>query len=225
MIKDKGIKLRNLRTACGLSQADFGDKIGVSRASIAGYENNINPIPTTVMWKITQATGIGNDYFLTDMDLSEALHKYGVQLDVSKGLKVSGIKESVCAVFNGLNAYISKEYLISDFILNTDILGHILKLNGSYNYDFIVVNGDEAKPFANDGDTLIVARGLEPKHNDLVITTFSNSPMVLRYFISGVEQITLKDTKDTEIVLKKDEIKSIEILGVIKQKVALGFES
>ena len=225
MIKDKGIKLRNLRTACGLSQADFGDKIGVSRASIAGYENNINPIPMNVIWKIEQATGIGNDYFLTDMDLSEALHKYGVQLDVSKGLKVSGIKESVCAVFNGLNAYISKEHLISDFSLNTDILGHILKLNGSYNYDFIVLNGDEAKPFANDGDTLIAARDLEPKHNDLVIARFSNSPMVLRYFISGVEQVTLTNTKGIEIVLKKDEIKSIEILGVIKQKVALGFES
>lgn len=225
MVKDKGIKLRNLRTACGLSQADFGDKIGVSRASIAGYENNINPIPMNVMWKIAQATGIGNDYFLTDMDLSEALHKYDIELDISKGLKVSGIKESMCAAFNGLNAYVSKEYLVNDFILNADILAHTLKLNGSYNYDFILANGDEAKPFANDGDTLIAVRDLEPKHNDLVIVKLNNSPMVLRYFVSGIEQVTLTNTKGIEIVLQGNKIKNIEILGVIKQRIALGFEN
>ena len=39
-----GDKLRRLRNAYGLTQSEFGDKIGISRVRVNSYENNINPL-------------------------------------------------------------------------------------------------------------------------------------------------------------------------------------
>ncbi|MGP1528191.1 MAG: helix-turn-helix domain-containing protein [Campylobacter sp.] len=67
-----GDKLRKLRNAYGLAQSEFGDKIGISRVRINSYENNITPLPTQVMWKIVEATGIGTEYFQKDLDIAGA---------------------------------------------------------------------------------------------------------------------------------------------------------
>lgn len=71
-----GEKLRNLHNAFGLAQREFGDELGITRANVNSYENNFNPIPQGVKWKILQITGIGFEYFDTDMCSNEAFVRY-----------------------------------------------------------------------------------------------------------------------------------------------------
>ncbi len=67
-----GDKLRKLRNAYGLTQSEFGDKIGISRVRVNSYENNITPLPMQVKYKIAEATGINIEYFDNDIDLATA---------------------------------------------------------------------------------------------------------------------------------------------------------
>ena len=103
-----GEKLRDLRTAFGLSQAQFGDRIGITRGSIASYENDINPLNKSAKYKILQATGIGDEYFDTDMQLWEAFSKY--EIDPSN-LKLKSLTDTIITFRNS----------VKDFANNTQI--------------------------------------------------------------------------------------------------------
>lgn len=92
--KSNGKKLQAIRNTYDLSQKEFADKLGVTRASINGYENNVNPVPQSVKRKVLQATGIGFEYFDSKMSLDEAFAKYGI--DPQNPIK-KPIKRSTCA--------------------------------------------------------------------------------------------------------------------------------
>ena len=51
-MKNIGKKLKDLRSAFGLTQKEFANKIGITKASINGYENNVNPLTQAAKWKI-----------------------------------------------------------------------------------------------------------------------------------------------------------------------------
>ncbi|WP_218987482.1 helix-turn-helix domain-containing protein, partial [Campylobacter jejuni] len=93
----------------GLSQREFGEKVGITKGSINSYENNVNSITQGAKWKILQATGIGFEYFDSDMTLSEAFKKYNI--DISKKLEFKKIEESICAICDGVKNYIDGKYL------------------------------------------------------------------------------------------------------------------
>ena len=77
-MQSKGEKIKELRKAYKLSQAEFADKVGSTKAAIHSYEHNINQIPKAIMQKIIQATGIGLEYFESDMSLEAAFARYGI---------------------------------------------------------------------------------------------------------------------------------------------------
>lgn len=58
-----GDKIKNLRKSRKLTQAEFAQKIGVSRSTLACYEVGERVPNLKTLQEITEAFGIGLDYF------------------------------------------------------------------------------------------------------------------------------------------------------------------
>lgn len=219
-MKTVGEKLRDLRTAYGLSQSQFGDKLGITRGSINSYENNVNPLTTTAKYKILQATGIGFEYFDTDMELWEAFAKFGLN---PTNLKFNSLTETIISFFNGLEAfanhekgekiqYISTKMQILDFLANFENASCV----------FVKIKGNMAEPFVKNGDIIAVIQDEYPNNKNWVIARFNDNIFVVQYFFSGTDEITLKLSDDEKFKFSSSEFKNkVEILGIIHAKISI----
>ena len=218
-MKTIGEKLRNLRTAYGLSRAQFGDKLGITRGSIASYENDINPLTTTAKYKILQATGIGFEYFDTDIDLQKAFDKFGLN---PTNLKLKSLTNTILSFYYGLEAFancerseinpISAKIQLLDFLANFE----------NANCVFIKIKGNMAEPFAKNGDIIAVLQDEYPNNKNWVIARFNDNIFVVQYFFSGNDEITLKLSDDEKFKFSVSEFKNkVEILGIIRAKISI----
>lgn len=212
-MNSKGAKLKALRNAYKLSQVEFGEKVGSTKAAIHSYEHGFNQIPKTIMWKITQATGIGLDYFESDMSLAEAFAKYKID---ATNPKMNGINESICVVYKGLSNFVSNTKTIQDFVFTTDILQNLFSLYETHNYHFITINTNEAEPFAKANEVLCVAKDIEPKNAQIIIAKIGQSVILFEYFVLNDNDIILKGADGITRQMNNDEFSKIEILGVVK---------
>lgn len=216
-MKSKGEKLKELRKAYKLSQPEFADKVGSTKPAIHSYEHNLNQIPKAIMQKITQATGIGLEYFESNMSLEEAFAAYNID---STNPKMNGINESVCAVYSGLANFVSNIKTIQDFIFTSDILHNLFSLYESHNYHFITISTNEAQPFAKAGEVLCVAKGAMPKNADILIARIQQSVILLEYFVLNGKEVLLKGADGIARQMNNDEFSRFEILGVVKKIVS-----
>lgn len=214
---NKGEKLRNLRLSYGISQREFGEKLGLARGAINSYEQGQNPVPNSLIWKINQAIGIGNEYFETDMTLQEAFDKYNIK--PSDMIRMSDFDEISCFVYESIENYAKNNPVAKDFSLKLQFLMLLFGLNQKTTYHFIKVNNAASEPFASSGDILITLKDMPPTNGDFVITNFQQSHIIFQYFISGIDEVLFKGSNGIEIKLNGDEIAKIEILGVIRKKI------
>lgn len=217
-MQSKGEKIKELRKAYKLSQAEFADKVGSTKPAIHSYEHNINQIPKAIMQKIIQATGIGLEYFESDMSLEAAFARYGID---STSPKINGINESVCAVYSGLANFVNGTKTIQDFVFTSDILQNIFRLYDTHDYHFITINANEAQPFANAGEVLCVAKTATPNNADILIARIQQSVILLEYFVLNDREVLLKGADGIARQMNNDEFSAIEILGVVKRIVLL----
>lgn len=61
---DFGENLKHLRKSLGLTQKDFGAKIGLSKAVVSKYENGMGYPSFDVLVRIAQHFGVTTDYLL-----------------------------------------------------------------------------------------------------------------------------------------------------------------
>ncbi|MCQ5130832.1 helix-turn-helix domain-containing protein [Butyricicoccus faecihominis] len=64
MVYDMGERLRKLRDSYHLTQDQVGKRIGVSGASVSGYENNIAMPPSEVLKELALLFRVTTDYLL-----------------------------------------------------------------------------------------------------------------------------------------------------------------
>lgn len=210
-----GEKLRNLRNAFGLTQREFGDELGITRASVNSYENNFNPIPQGVKWKILQATGIGFEYFDTDMSLGEAFVKYKID---PQQLELRKLEENICSIYDGLKNFIDGTCIQSPFTIKSWILDNLFDM-GRFDLCFIKIKYNELEPYAKNKEILAVIRDKNVENGDKIIIDFKGNVLVVQYF-SEFDEVRLQiATSGKDIRLKNDEFKkSVKILAIIKGK-------
>lgn len=216
---DKNKKLRELRLYYGLSQKKFGNKLGLTREAIASYENNNNPVPTSAILKMKQITGIGKEYFETDISLQEALEKYQITpVDI---VNIDDFDETSCFIYEGIESYVKNNFLEKkgDFSLKLQLLTLLFGFNQMVDYHFIKLNNAANEPFARRGDILIVVKEAKASNGDYVITYFQQSYIIFQYFIAGIDEVLFKGNNGVEIKLSGKEREQITILGIIKQKI------
>lgn len=215
-MKTVGDKLRDLRNIYGLSQREFGDKIGVTRGSINSYENNVNPLTQAVKWKILQGTGIGFEYFDTDMSLNEAFIKYGI--DPSKKLEFIEMEESICAVYEGVENFIDGKCEQNPLNIKSWFLNALFEGMGNFDICFIKVKYNELEPYAKNNEILVVVRENNLKNGDKIIIDFKGSILVAQYF-KEFDDIILKGLNGKKINLKENDFnKNLKVIAVIKGK-------
>lgn len=214
---NRGVKLRNLRLFYGISQREFGEKLGVTRGAINSYEANQNNVPNNLILRVIQATGIPSEYFETDMALQEAIDKGNIKpIDV---LKMNDFDETSCFVYEGIENYAKNNFATGDFSIKLQVLTFLFDIKDKANYHFIKLNECSNEPFAKNGDILIVTKTTEALNGDFVITKFQENYIIFQYFIAGINEVLLKGTNGVEIKLKNNELDKVEILGIIKQKI------
>lgn len=59
-----GENLKKLRTACGLTQKEFGERVGLSKAVVSKYENSMGYPSLDTLIKIAAFFGVSTDYIL-----------------------------------------------------------------------------------------------------------------------------------------------------------------
>ena len=212
-----GDKLRKLRNAYGLTQSEFGDKIGISRVRINSYENNITPLPTQVKYKIAEATGINIEYFDNDIDLATAISKYGINSENGK-LQIKTNTETICTIYDDLYDFAKGECSIDPYLQKVQILTKLFNLSKPYDYNFVVVTNKKAAPFANDGDILVIVRDTLPKDNMLLVLKV-NDEILMKYCRINPFNQNLKlfsDKNDfSNIELSQKDIGNVEFLGYV----------
>ncbi|MCR2056413.1 helix-turn-helix domain-containing protein [Campylobacter helveticus] len=215
-MKSIGEKLKNIRNAYGLTQREFGEKIGITKGSINSYENNVNPLTQSAKWKILQATGIGFDYFDTDMSLDEAFIKYGI--DTSKKLELNEMEESICSIYNGIENFIDNKCEQNPLNIKSWFLSSLFEKIGNFNLCFIKVKHNELEPYAKNNEILALVRDNNPKNGDKILIDFKDNILVVRYF-KEFDEILLQTFSDKEMKFKESDFnKKIKILAIIKGK-------
>lgn len=212
-----GSKLRKLRNAYGLTQSEFGDKIGISRVRINSYENNITPLPTQVKYKIAEATGIKAEYFDTDIDIATAISKYGIGSENGQ-LQIKTNTETICTIYDDIYDFAKGECSIDPYLQKVQILTKLFNLSKPYDYNFVVVTNKKAAPFANDGDILVIVRDTLPKDNMLLVLKV-NDEILMKYCRINPFNQNLKlfsDKNDfSNIELSQKDIGNVEFLGYV----------
>lgn len=214
-----GEKLKNLRNAYGLTQSQFGSKLGISKGSINSYENNVNPLTAEAKWKIFQATGINFEYFDTDMELKEAFAKFGID---SANLKLKSLTDTVLNFYDGLEAFANNDGLkIKPITVDMNILTFLASFESS-ECSFIKIKGKQAQPFAKHCDILAVKKGGYPNNKQWVIAKFSNNILLAQYILSDKNEITLKSSDEYNFKFSILEFESkVKILAIIKTKISI----
>lgn len=85
---DFGDNLRKLRKSRGLTQKEFGDQIGLSKAVVSKYENSMGYPSFDILVRISEYLGVTTDYLL------------GIEKD--KTVDASGLTNSQLSVIHQL---------------------------------------------------------------------------------------------------------------------------
>lgn len=215
----KGKKLKEMRLFYGLSQRELGERLGTTRGAINTYERGGNLLPKSLMWKIQQIVGIGNEYFESDMTLQEAVEKYNMQ--PNDIIRIDDCDKIECFVYEGIENYVKDNHVTKDFNLKSSFLSALFDLEHKACYHFIKLNDSLCEPFARNGDILIMQKDTKPMNADFVLTKLQQSYIIFQYLIAGIDTVLFKGNNGIEMKLSGDEIKQVEILGIIKQKITI----
>lgn len=91
MVYDFGYRLSELRRQKRLTQAQVANRLGLSPASISGYENNIKTPPPDILARLALLYGVSTDYLL-GLDNREMLCLEGLT-DSQKQILCALVKE------------------------------------------------------------------------------------------------------------------------------------
>ena len=207
-----GEKLKALRAAYHLTQDQFGAALGITKASMSSYESDRNAISRAVRYRLMRATGIGFDYFDTDMSLEEAAIKYKVDF---KRLKLDSIVDCNIYIYALVADFVAGDRPIQEKIESASFLEFLSRYK-SDEYYLIAVKSGEGGFLADAGDILVVSKKESLQTDDWLIVKYRNHTLLLQYFFVESDVIRLCSSSfDCKFSFAEFE-KQVEVCGVIK---------
>lgn len=244
-----GIKIKALREQRGLTQIELANLSDTSRASIQLYEADKVNIPVKNLEKIAKALNVNSDYFLSSNLLSknENFVKQSVKQsqNLSSNLSISPEKSQNLQKLRTLideqeNKIINLRFFPSVSAAtgyganNDDESFEIIPITAKFltkvlrvpvrEYDVIKVFGDSMEPFLKDGDMVLVLHTHEASNGEIVIANINSDLYVkklLRDPIKGRVRLTSMNELYDDIIIDKDELDQLQIVGVVKGKIGL----
>ena len=227
-------KIWELREAYGFTRPQFSKIVGISVSSLQAYEENRNQLTTNAKNKIARTTGIPTSYFeLDSISAKEAIEQSKLSAD---DLLRANKEVNYCTLYSGLNEflishpqnyYYDNTSVIKPLEINTTFLNTLFELEDGLEYAFIKVKGNEAEPFATNGQTLIVKSVHKSitQSNDEIIN--NNEWLIVQSIAKGsvfVRQYRLlsKNVSNvSETTITDSDLDDVHILGIIKAKISL----
>ena len=140
------MKIKELRTTKGISQAELGRFVGVERSTICQYEKGTRMPDNNILIKIADYFGVSVDYLLGRNEIKNPPNVYDVD-----GLVSFEEIGTICAGFNGL--------------INETPTGEIVEiplsmLKGGVKEDYFIlrVQGNSMYPRILEGDRILCKR-------------------------------------------------------------------
>lgn len=213
----QGRKLKDLRTAYGLTQEQFGNALAITKSSISAYENDRNAINSSVKYKVLQATGIGWDYFDTDMNLREAFEKYGLD---HNHLELKSLTECIIGFYSSISDFINKKAAAERIVTKVEVMKFITEYRDA-GCCLIKVNNGEGGFMAEPGDILVVIDDDGPLNGEWVIARYKGNIFIIQYFISSNDEVQLISSMNSFKFNEENLKDEFEIAGVIKSKISI----
>ncbi|CUU89016.1 signal peptidase I [Campylobacter hyointestinalis] len=239
-------KIKALRDDRGWTQGDLAEKSGVGKSSIQLYESGKGNITQLNLEKIAAAFGINISYFINDkmsnsMSISQdnkvsiSVHKSSISPKKSQNLQKlrTLIDEQENKIIN-LRFFPSVSAAAGYGANNDDESFEIIPITAKFltkvlrvpvrEYDVIKVFGDSMEPFLKDGDMVLVLHTHEASNGEIVIANINSDLYVkklLRDPIKGRVRLTSMNELYDDIIIDKDELDQLQIVGVVKGKIGL----
>lgn len=207
MIIKAGEKVKEIRLKEGLSQAEFGKKLGVGQTQIANIENNTRGLSTNMMMKLELVFGTGVLSLLkNDNELVEEncipIPFYEVSAAAGEGIQLNDAPNSQ----NSIN--FDRRWLTSILGVNPNNLFLIYAKGNSMDTGF-----KEVKDI-KDGDLLMVDSSVLSGNNKVFVIMVNNSELrVKRLFqkLDGTLVIISDNPSYPEEIYRPDDNKELEI--------------
>lgn len=205
MIIKAGEKVKEIRLKEGLSQAEFGSKLGVGQTQIANIENNTRGVSGKMMSKIHTVFGVNISLSFFNESTEDnciPVPFYEVSAAAGNGTQVSDAPSSQ----NSIN--FDRRWLTSILGVNPNNLSLIYAKGDSMDTGFKDVKD------IKDGDLLMVDSSILSGNNKVFVILVNNSELrVKRLFqkLDGTLVIMSDNPKYPEEVYKPDDNKELEI--------------
>ena len=141
----------------------------------------------------------------------EAFEKFG--LNPAK-LEFRDVQERICVFYDGIKNFKANKCLETPFKQDSWILKYLFdKELDKFNLHLVKVKGNEALPYATNGEILIITKDKEVSNHDTIIVEYEGKLMMVTYF-EGFDKVVLTFNGEDK-TFSVDEFKEkVKVLGV-----------
>lgn len=193
-------RIKERRTAMGLTQEDLGEKLGLQKSAIAKYENGrVENIKRTIILDMAKILDCSPAYLMGWEEAPKSNKRKGVTINVL-GQVAAGIPIEA----------------VTDIIDTEEIPEEMAKTGEFFG---LKIHGDSMIPHICDGDIVIVRQQNDAESGDIVIATVNGDEATckrLRKYRDGIELISNNPNyKPFEYSNEEIETKPVRIIGKV----------
>ena len=209
MKKAVGERLKELRTKLGLTQNEFGEKLGVGGYIIKNIEKNLTKLSLTMAKLISYEFNVNIDWLMNGKgNMFKDISQEELNTDFAK---IPLVEAQLSA---GGGSLINSNNIVSYYAFRKDWLQE--KMISSKNAVLMKVSGDSMSPIINDSDIVLIdLTRTNIRDGKIYAIAFEEAIFLKKLQISHPEKLFLvsfnKDYPTMEI--DKSEIDKLRIIG------------
>ena len=193
-------RIKERRTAMGLTQEDLGEKLGLQKSAIAKYENGrVENIKRTIILDMAKILDCSPAYLMGWEEAPKSNKRKGVTINVL-GRVAAGIPIEA----------------VTDIIDTEEIPEEMAKTGEFFG---LQIHGNSMEPRMCEGDVVIVRQQDDAESGDIVIAMINGNDATckrLRKYRDGIELISNNPSYDPMFFSNEEiETKPVKIIGKV----------
>nr|DAD79310.1 MAG TPA: Repressor protein CI [Myoviridae sp. ctNQr16] len=203
-----GLKIKNLRETCGLSQTELALKVGYKdKTSIAKIEKGLVDLPQSKLSAFSAAFKVNTSYWFDDETFEFEQHEDNSSTNKSTGIRIP--------VLGRVAAGIPIEAI--EDIIDTEEITEELASSGTF--FGLKIKGNSMEPRMCENDVVIVRQQSDAEDGDIVIATVNGDEATckrLKKYNDGIVLISNNPNYDPMYFSNKEiQEKPVKIIGKV----------
>ena len=195
-------RVKELRERTGFSQAKLAQELGMSQATIAGYESGTRTAPHNQLQQLA-------DYFHVSVDyiLGRDLPKNALPIGEFVKIPVLG------SVVAGMGGSLQEDFIGYEIADKADINGHLAS-----EYFYLNVKGDSMSPQILEGDLVLVHKRKSVDSGKVAVVSIDNEEAVIKKVTYGKNYIELFSFNPYYPVRRFEsaDVLRVQVIGLVK---------